>query len=292
MRITQQMVSQQFLRNIQGNNQAIGTIQGQISSGKKFEKVSDQPIEAIQGLSYRSSLMQVEQYQKNAQDGINWSTAMEDSLSNVTNVLQRARELTVQASSDSNNESDKKRISIEIRSLLQQVGDFANTTYGNDYLFSGTDRNTLPYQNGSLQQTSQDGMQWNIGQGQSVSVKVHATSVFGFSVEGKNLFETLDSIAQTLENGENPSSLLSSMDQHMDNVLTQRGVVASNQKLFELAANKLDQAQFLNEKMLSETEDTDIAKAFTELSLQETAYKASLTAGAKILQLSLADFLR
>jgi flagellar hook-associated protein 3 FlgL len=292
MRITHQMVSQQFIQGLQRNNAKMETIHAQISSGKKFEKISDQPGAALQGLTYRSSLSQVEQYQKNAQDGIDWSTAMDGALGNVTDVLHRVRELTVEASNDSVNANDRKNIAVEVRSLIQQVGNIANTAYGSGYLFSGTDLNTQPYQNGVLQQTNENGKEWTIGQGISVNGKVHAASVFGFSVEGKNLFDTVGVLADTLESGENPGKLLGSLDKQMDNLITQRTVVGSNQNLLELAANKLDQAQFLNQKMLSHSEDTDIAKAFTELTLQETALKASLSAGGKIMQLSLADFLR
>jgi flagellar hook-associated protein 3 FlgL len=292
MRITHQMVSQQFIQGLQRNNAKMETIHAQISSGKKFEKISDQPGAALQGLTYRSSLSQVEQYQKNAQDGIDWSTAMDGALGNVTDVLHRVRELTVEASNDSLNANDRKNIAVEVRSLIQQVGNIANTAYASGYLFSGTDLNTQPYQNGVLQQTNENGKEWTIGQGISVNGKVHAASVFGFSVEGKNLFDTLGVLADTLESGENPGKLLGSLDKQMDNLITQRTVVGSNQNLLELAANKLDQAQFLNQKMLSHSEDTDISKAFTELTLQETALKASLSAGGKIMQLSLADFLR
>lgn len=292
MRITQQMVSQKFIQNLHRNNTSMETIHGQISSGKKFEKISDQPGEALKGLTYRSSLSHVEQYQKNAQDGIDWSTAMDGALGNVTDVLHRVRELTVEASNDSVNGNDRKNIAVEIRSLMQQVGNIANTAYGSGYLFSGTELNTQPYHNGQLQQTSENGKDWNIGQGISVNGKVHAASVFGFEVEGNNLFETLDVLAQTLEKGDNPGSLLNSVDKQMDNLIMQRTIVGTNQNLLELAANKLDQAQFLNQKMLSNTEDTDITKAFTELTLQETAIKAALNAGSKVMQLSLADFLR
>jgi flagellar hook-associated protein 3 FlgL len=292
MRVTHQMVSQQFLQNLNRNNTSIEKLQAQISSGKKFEKISDQPGAALQGLTYRSSLSQVEQYQKNAQDGIDWSTAMDGALGNVTDVLHRVRELAVEASNDSINANDRKNIAVEIRSLIQQVGNIANTAYGNGYLFSGTDLNSQPYQNGVLQPTNENGKEWNIGQGSTVNGKVHAASVFGYSVDGKNMFETVEVLAQTLENGENPGSLLGSIDNQMDNLITQRTIVGTNQNLLEMAANKLDHAQFLNQKMLSNTEDTDIAKAFTELTLQETALKAALTAGGKIMQLSLADFLR
>lgn len=292
MRVTQQMISQQFIQNLHRGNKSMETLQGQISSGKKYERISDQPSEVLKGLSYRSSLSQIEQYQKNVEDGISWSSAMDGELGNVTNVLHRVRELTLQASNDSNNPSDRKNIAVEVRSLIDQVGNIANTAYGSGYLFSGTDLNTQPYQNGALQPSNSIVKEWNVGQGLSVEGNVHATSVFGFSVDGKNLFETIEVVAQTLENGENPGSLLNSIDQQLDHVITQRTMVGINQNMLELASNKLEQSELLNKKMLSMVEDTDITKAFTELSSQETLLQASLSAGGKILQQSLVDFLR
>lgn len=292
MRITHQMASQQFIQNLQRNNVAMDKLQGQIASGNKFERISDQPGAALQGLTYRSSLSQVEQYQKNAKDGIDWSTAADGALGNVTDVLHRVRELTIEASTDTLNANDRQNIAVEIRSLIQQVGNIANTAYGSGYLFSGTELNSPPYQNGVLQQTNENGKEWTIGQGMTINGKVHAASVFGFSVEGKDMFETLNALAQTLENGDNPGAMLHTIDQQMDHLITQRTIIGTNQNLLELAANKLDQAQFLNQKMLSDTEDTDIAEAFTELTLQETALKAAMSAGSRIMQLSLADFLR
>jgi flagellar hook-associated protein 3 FlgL len=292
MRVTQQMISQQFIQNLHRSNKSMETLHGQISSGNKYERISDQPGEVLKGLSYRSSLSQIEQYQKNVEDGISWSSAVDGELGNVTNVLHRVRELTLQASNDSNNPSDRKNIAVEVRSLIDQIGKIANTEYGSGFLFSGTDLNTQPYQNGALQQSNPIVKEWNVGQGLSVKGNVHAASVFGFSVDGKNLFETIEVVAQTLENGENPGSLLNSIDQQLDHVITQRTVVGINQNTLELASNKLEQSELLHKKMLSTVGDTDISKAFTELSAQETLLQASLSAGGKILQQSLADFLR
>jgi flagellar hook-associated protein 3 FlgL len=292
MRVTQLMMSKQFIGGLQKNNSAMSTTQAQISSGRKFEKVSDNPTAALQGISLRSSMVQIEQYQKNAQDGTDWLDAVDDTLGKVTDVLQRVRELSVEASNDTNDGSTRKTIAVEMRSLQQQISDFANTPFGDDYLFSGKSSDIPPYQNGILQNTDQDPKQWNIGKGQNINVNVHAGSVFGFSVDGKNLFDTIGSIAQVLENGENPGSQLAAIDKQMNNVLNQTAIVGSNSNLLELALNKLDQASFLHEKMLSDAEDTDIAQAFTELSLQETALKASMEAGSRITQLSLVDYLR
>lgn len=292
MRVTSQMVTRQFNQNIQKNNQAIYSLQQQISSGKKYEKISDNPLEAMKGMSHRTSLAQIEQYQKNAQDGINRLTAVDDALGNVTNVMQRIRELTVQASNDTNHESDKKTISIEIRALSDQLETIANTTFNGHYLFSGIDQETAPMKNGVLQNVAQSAMNLDIGKGVTINVNVSAGSVFGFQTDGRNLFETIENLAQTLENGQNPGDLLNAIDQQMNNVSLQHTIVGTNHNLLEIAANKLDQANFLNTKMLTETEGTDVAKAYMELSSHETALQASLASGARIMQQTLVDFLR
>jgi flagellar hook-associated protein 3 FlgL len=290
MRVTPQMVSQQFIKNTQKNNAELAKIQQQIASGRKFDKISENPTDALKGLSNRSSLMQIEQYQKNVQDGIEWLTATDDALGSATDVLQRVRELMVQASNDTIDEISRKNMATEIHTLKEQLGSVANSKFGEKYLFSGIDSSVAPYQNGTLADTGPTEMGWNISPGQNVKINVTANKAF--SIEGENLFATLDSIIQGLENGENPNSYLSAMDKHFDNVLTQRTIVGANHNMLELAANKLDQANFLTQKMWSEREGTDVAKAYMELSNQETTLKASLNAGSKIMTITLADFLR
>lgn len=293
MRVTPQMVSQRFIKNTHKSNESIANLQGQISSGRKFDKISDNPSVSLQGLAHRSSLMQIEQFQKNVQDGTDWLTATDDALGNVTNVLQRVRELMIEASNDTNSDSERKNsFAKEIQNLKEQLGNIANTTFGDRYLFSGINSTYPPYQNGTLTSTGQSPMVWNISQRQNVKINVTADTAFGMEVTGKKLFSTMDSIIQGLEYGESPNSSLSSIDEQLENVLTQRTIVGANQNMLELTANKLDQANFLNQKVLSEKVDTDIAKAYMELTTHETALKASLTAGAKIMQITLADFLR
>jgi flagellar hook-associated protein 3 FlgL len=292
MRVTPQMVSQRFIKNVHKSNEGIANLQGQISSGRKFEKISDNPSVTLQGLSHRSSLMQIEQYQKNVKDGTDWLMATDDALGSATEALQRVRELMIQASNDTINEDVRKNMSKEIGTLKEQLGTIANTTFGERYLFSGLDSTAAPYDNGNLSTTDQSRMVWNIGQGQNVKINVSADSAFGMEADGTSLFTTLDSIIQGLANGENPNSFLTTFDKQMDNLLTQRAVVGANHNLLELAANKLDQTNFLTQKIWSEKEGTDLTKAYMELSAHETTLKASLSIGSKIMQITLADFLR
>lgn len=292
MRVTPVMISNQFIKNLNKNNRTVGALQGQIASGKLYDKVSSNPGAALKSLTHKADMAKLEQYQKNAQDGIDWSLAMDDALDDVTGVMQRVRELALQGSNDSFSPADRNSIAIEMRSLLEQAGTIANTRFGSGYLFSGTDIDSQPFSNGALQPVSAEGMKWEIGKGMNAEVKVSAISVFGHTEGGRDLFQMITALAEKLEKGENPGDFLSEIDGHMDNVLAQRATVGSNQKLLEQASSRLEQAHFLSKKMLTELEGTDIAKAFTELTLQESAIKASLSAGSKMMQQSLVDFLR
>ncbi|WP_379965602.1 flagellar hook-associated protein FlgL [Ectobacillus sp. sgz5001026] len=291
MRITQQMMSNQFIQSYQKSVEATGKLQQQIASSKRIEKPSDDPYGTVQSLSYQSTLNEIDQYQKNAQDGITMAEATDTAIGQVTSILQRVRELTVQGSTDSYSDADRKNMATEIKSLQQELGNVANTTLGNRYLFSGTD-NTAPYQNGALQSSNQEGVQWNIGKGVSVTANVTAPALFGNVADGKNLFDTVNSVAQTLDNGGNPNSIIATIDKQLDNVSTQRAIVGTKQNLLESASSQLDQTSITTQKMLSNIADVDVAKAYTDLSSQEAVMKAALSAGAKIIQPSLVDFLR
>ncbi|WP_416827649.1 flagellar hook-associated protein FlgL [Ectobacillus polymachus] len=291
MRITQQMMSSQFIQNLQKSTETTSKLQQQIASGTRIGKPSDDPIGTVHSLSYQSTLSDLSQFQNNAKDGISWAQATDSAIGQVTSILQRVRELTVQGSTDTYSDADRKSMATEIKGLQEELGNIANTTLGDRYLFAGTD-NTPPYQNGVLQPTSQEGVQWNIGKGINVSANINASALFGFSPDGKNLFDTLGSIAQTLENGGNTGSLTSTVDHQLDNVSAQRAIIGTKQNLLESASNQLDQTSTLTVKMLSDTSDTDIAKAYTDLSTQEVVMKASLSVGAKIIPPSLVDFLR
>lgn len=291
MRITQQMISSQFIQNLQKSTETTSKLQQQIASGTRIGKPSDDPIGTVHSLSYQSTLSDLSQFQNNAKDGISWAQATDSAIGQVTSILQRVRELTEQGSTDTYSDADRKSMATEIRGLQEELGNIANTTLGDRYLFAGTD-NTPPYQNGALQPTIQESVQWNIGKGINVSASINASALFGFSPDGKDLFDTLGSIAQTLENGGNSSSLTSMIDHQLDNVSAQRAIVGTKQNLLESASNQLDQTNTLTTKMLSDTSDVDIAKAYTDLSTQEAVMKASLSVGAKIIPPTLVDFLR
>ena len=127
MRITQNMLSTQVIRNIQTNYRSLSRYQEQIASGKAINKVSDDPVKSVQIMSYGSVLTETEQFKRNAEEGLNWLETTDRALDDLTQVMQKVRELTVQGSNGVNNNDSLESIAKELKALKGNIGDIANT---------------------------------------------------------------------------------------------------------------------------------------------------------------------
>lgn len=144
MRVTQSMLSGNNLKYISQNYSRLAKLQEQVQSGKKITKPSDDPVVAMKGMRYRTQLVEVNQFRRNLNEGFNWMDNADAALDETTQVLQRIRELTVQASNDSNNAESRKNIAEEIGQLQQHIYALANTKVGENYIFNGTDTAAAP----------------------------------------------------------------------------------------------------------------------------------------------------
>ena len=88
MRITNNMIMKNTKLNINSNKQNVNTLNNQMSSQKKIDKPSQDPVIAIRALRLRSSLSQINQYyEKNIPDAQSWMEVTETALSNMRKVL-------------------------------------------------------------------------------------------------------------------------------------------------------------------------------------------------------------
>jgi flagellar hook-associated protein 3 FlgL len=137
-RITLGMMTDTSLFNIQKNQARIEQLQAQLTSGSKLSQPSDDPIGVTRALSFQETLDQSGQYLANIDQGTGWLNTTDNALSSVTSTLHRARELAVQAASESTSGQDRTSILAEIQQLQQHALNLAQSKYGSSYLFSGT----------------------------------------------------------------------------------------------------------------------------------------------------------
>lgn len=144
MRVTQSMLSNSNLKYISQNYNNLAKLQDQITTGKKISKPSDDPVVAMKGMRYRSQEAEVDQFRRNLNEGLNWMDNADSALDETNQVLQRVRELVVQASNDSYETESRSNIEKEISSLQGHIVALANSKVGDNYIFNGTDTANSP----------------------------------------------------------------------------------------------------------------------------------------------------
>ncbi len=110
----------------------------QLSTGKSLNVPSDDPTVIAQDLNVRADNTVQTQLGKNYTDLANQLTTVDGALSNVTSALQSARNLSVEAASDTTNASQRADIATQVDQILNEVIGFANTQYNGKYVFAGT----------------------------------------------------------------------------------------------------------------------------------------------------------
>ena len=145
MRITNSMMTQSVIRNINNNMQRLNEAQEETSTGVEIQEASDDPIAATKTLQYRSVIAKIEQYQSNATDATSWMEVTEDTLESLTDAVQQIRDLTSKASSDVLDDTELEAISVEVSELKNTVLELLNTQYAGRYIFGGYATAETPY---------------------------------------------------------------------------------------------------------------------------------------------------
>lgn len=146
MRISTQQYQQLSLNALLDQQGRLAKVQQQIASGRRILTPADDPTGAARSLVLAGSIGALQSYSQSA-DQIEPRIQLEESnLTQVQNVLQRLRELAVQANNATQTAADRQLIGAEVREDFTQLVQLANATDGNDgYLFAGLQSRTQPF---------------------------------------------------------------------------------------------------------------------------------------------------
>lgn len=286
MRVTQSMLSNNMLRNLSTSYSKMGKLQDQITTGKKVNRPSDDPVVAMKGIGYRTALDKVEQFQRNIGEVNNWLDSSDDALDKVGSALHRANELAVKAASDTTTDDDKAKIASELDQLRQHIQNIANTKIGDKYIFSGT-KTTTPLYDDGYPTTNIDAFN------KDVEIEVFDGIKLKANTNAIDVFKNIDQMFQDIKEGKvDYSEAIGKIDEQMNEILTTRADIGARQNRVELMDDRLLTQEVIATKQMSENEDVDYEKAITEMITQESIHRAALSVGARIIQPSLVDFLR
>ncbi|AIY04085.1 flagellar hook-associated protein FlgL [Planococcus sp. PAMC 21323] len=293
MRVTQQMLQQNSIRNMNQNLSRFEKMNNQVSTGKLLHRPSDDPNGVSKSMSLKSSLVANEQFERNTGAAKLWMEETDQNINATVNVMQRVRELGVQSNNDTLSDSDRNAIAAEIEQLTEQVREFANTKVNGNYLFNGQQTDQAPYpQSDSYLTTTFAVNPKTISIGDKVTIEVSVTpdKLFGNAGDSNNLFTTLNDMVNSLKS--NGKVDLEKIDAGIERLLTVSAENGGRQNRVEAVENRLLDSNLELKSMLSKLQDVDYAEAIIKLKSEESVYQASLAATSKIIQPSLMDFLR
>ena len=145
MRVTTRTAVGTLIQNLDRSFGRITQFQKQLSSGSRLNTLSDDPAAVERTLALRSELRNIEQFQKNIDDGSGWLELSETTLSELETLFVEARGLGVQGASDTYDVQQRKAVGDQIDQFLEHAVSLSEARYRGRYIFAGTQTGVPPY---------------------------------------------------------------------------------------------------------------------------------------------------
>ena len=201
MRVTNNMITSNTKSNINANKVLVDKYNTQMTTQKKINKPSDDPVIAIRSLRMQTSLSHIDQYlNNNISDANSWLNVTDTALENMKTILTDVRSLCVKGATDTLKEDDRRTILNQLKSLSDQIYAEGNADFSGRTVFTGyrtteqltfkTDEETTSYtidQKLSYKDISE--ARYTYG---SVDVPTDATNSFDETISiGENTYDRL-----------------------------------------------------------------------------------------------------
>lgn len=300
MRVTQNMMNSRMMLNLNANNVRMDKYQEMLATGRKLNRPSDDPVGVGYTMRYEAQISRNEQYQRNVDEAVSRLEFTDSMMNQINSIMQRARELAVRASNDSLAADDRKAVAQEIDQCYKQLVSAANTQFNGQYLFNGQNTDLQPYSEGTAanDQTDTASIVFMISEGVAMPVNVTGEEIFGSPAgadpTSDNAFHILNLFKTALNANDGPGirdalARIDSRSNKVQHVWSDVGARANRTQLMETRLKDFD----VNlTELLSKTVDADIGKTIMDLKVAENVQRSSLSAGARIIQPTLVDFLK
>lgn len=310
MRITNGMILDKYLKNINKNMASMVDLQTQVSTGKRLNKLSDNPVDAVSVMQYRVKLYKGAQYKENVERGLTMLEQTESSVMELNEIIKSAYETAINVSNDYMSEDDKAAAAALIGQLRDHVLTIGNAQSGDKYIFGGFNVNKAPFSldgSGNVLYNGLDltdetnplliaedatSIEYEMGFDMKMSVTVTGTELVGMGDD--NIYTILDNLYNALMNDASAEELSPYIDQiksRQSDVLSVAAQIGGRVNRLELIANRYEEDSLMYTDMKSKLEDVDQAEAVMNFKMAEYVYTAALQIGSKIIQPSLVDFL-
>jgi len=296
MRVTGMMQNLQLLNNLRQTNANILKWQDKLATGRKIQRPADDPVGVNYLMRYETELGRSDVFLENVRTGLGMLRAMDSLMQQASDVLKRVKVLVQQAANGTLTAEDRQTIAAEVRQLREQMVVIGNSSFNGKFLFNGQKTDQAPYTiANAANEATDDGVYYlNVSPSIQVPVSLQGEQIFGQAGDPENTFKILDDIINHLMNND-VNGLRAALDRMViaeERIYAAWAEIGARTNRFELMENRILDERVSLQRLKSETGDVDMADAIIRLKLHENTLQAALATGARIMQVSLVDFLK
>jgi flagellar hook-associated protein 3 FlgL len=326
MRITPNMTADNSIYNLQKAQTTLNKLTELTTSQQNINQPSDDPAAMNTLLNINDSLNAINQYSTNITNATTSLNVTNTALTGISATIAQAVTLVASITNGANDAPTQQSAINQLVTLKQQIVDYANTQSGNTYVFGGTDSSTPPF---TIDSTTTPPS--NVYNGNSTQSSVEVTKnmyqavnitgdrllgLSGASSSGPpipspsygstNILQTFDNLIATVQNEATETNPTPAQQTATTTAIQQgatalaAGATQVNNATVDVAARlqRLTNMTTMNtnnqttlENVVGNIQSVDLATVGTELSQQQTAYQAALSATAQIAKMSLLNYL-
>ena len=293
MRISTNWQFRQMERAIGQATDRMRLWQRRVSTGRRIEQPSDDPVGSVHALAIRQSLLQIEQYGRNIREARLFLQATEQAFADIGTLLNETRQIVIRGANDPLDADARDALIQQIRHLKERLMQLGNQrTDGERYLFSGQKLTTPPF-------TLSNGVLTYGGDGNPLLVNIAPDRTIPMNFTGATRIADLYNKLTEIENHllTDDSDALSRIDlqdieafqSEFNRYRGEMGVRLRELENYEtLYAARKEQLQ----GNLADIEEIDLTEAISQLRQQELSYQAALQVFTRVQAINLFDFLR
>ena len=299
MQVSTKIFNKQSVETFSDMTGQIQKKQEQVATGKALTKPSDDPVKSNRVMIVESQLSQAEQHIRNIDISSVKLGLTESALEQVSNMLTRAYELSVQARSDSN-AGGRPAIVVELEGLLDNIKDLANSSDASGRaIFGGFKIGDAPFStddSGNIQFVGDRGVhKVKISQSMNLQTTLDGSTVFERvpleSGQVGTVFSLMEGMITDLKSSDASSLPINDLKAAISHVADQRAFIGAQMNKADLQLNNLENRTATLTRNIGEMQDADLGKIVTELQSLLLNKEIAQKTFSRISQLSLFDYL-
>ncbi len=303
IRVTGLMADGSLMANHDRATENLYEAERQVSSGKRADTPGDAPEAVSEVLRINRSLAVTGQIIQNAREGASRISLMESILTQIDNVMIRAKGLAIRQANGTMDAEDRRIAAEEAARLLEQTVALANTRGGEQYLFGGTNISIPPfllgdpkkepfvvsYKGNHRSSTIQQGFTPSFRQAGLMKTTVSGDRILGDSKKNPDAnlaFPALRRFVLGLRSNDDAAihNAIGELDLAIRSISERAAVLGTYERSLRSTVSRLEKYRTDLKVLRSETEDVDIPKAASRMALSQNLLEVSAKASRNILQ--------